>query len=939
VFPVDDFLPQLKDESERYLNIDPQTALRLGQTLVQESGALGLPEHAALGLLAVGDAYRALGRNEDAVVAMEDAGRIFLAHGNEVGWARSRIGWIVASHRLGHGEAALAVVERAREIFVRHENRYRAATLDLNAGWICYEMGDYDAALAHYDRALAIYQSLGPLGETRAALVKMNQAILLTDLGDFQRALELHEETRQVYLRHGETVSANKQEHNVAFVYAAQGQYTRALHHYGQVSEAHERAGIEISAAWVAVDMVECYLTLNHLDEALTLSEETIARFERCGAPTEAAKARFLCALAQQRLGNSARAQSLLAEADEAFMAAGMAIHSGLVTLQRALLHLGDEDWRAARSAAERARALFAERGLAIREAQANLALAQAAIGLGDEQAAMHRARAVLLVATQRDVQWLAHEAQHILGRVAERRGDLRAALDAYERAVTSIEQMQSALAVELRANYLDDKRRVYGDAIAASLRIGMPERAFAYLERAKSRALVDYLASNLEVRARAPDGGNPDLLDALARLRQEHNWFYNRLYRYGLVEREDGGPTLSDDALRAAIREREKQIARLLERVALDRTEGLPLGVAQITAENAIPRLDADTALLEYFLDTESAVAFVVTAGGLDAVPLAARPREIQRLLQQWQLNLAMAARTAAAGGTLDGLVRNARGILAALYHALIAPTAAHLAGYERLVVVPYGVTHAVPFQALFDGERHLIEAVEVSVSPSSSLLRLAAARPRHTGRNLLIVAHSDGGRLPAVLEEARAVGALFPATVYVERDATRENLIAAAPRHTVLHLAAHGEARLDNPAFAHLQLADGQLSVVDTFNLRLDGALVTLSACETGRSVVTGGDELIGLSRGFLYAGASTLVQSLWRVEDTATARLMAAFYRGLRAGARKGAALRAAQRALYADAAHPYFWGAFQVIGDSGPLSSGAAVGAGGTSDGDG
>ncbi len=95
-------------------------------------------------------------------------------------------------------------------------------------------------------------------------------------------------------------------------------------------------------------------------------------------------------------------------------------------------------------------------------------------------------------------------------------------------------------------------------------------------------------------------------------------------------------------------------------------------------------------------------------------------------------------------------------------------------------------------------------------------------------------------------------------------------------------MHLAAHGEARLDNPTFAHLQLADGQLTTADVFNLALDGALVTLSACETGRSVVTGGDELIGLARGFLYAGAATLVQSLWRVEDGSTARLMERFYR---------------------------------------------------------
>jgi CHAT domain-containing protein len=182
-------------------------------------------------------------------------------------------------------------------------------------------------------------------------------------------------------------------------------------------------------------------------------------------------------------------------------------------------------------------------------------------------------------------------------------------------------------------------------------------------------------------------------------------------------------------------------------------------------------------------------------------------------------------------------------------------------------------------------------------------------------------VLAYSDGGRLPGVLDEARMVSALLPGACYVEAAATRDRLVDA-PGHAVVHLAAHGEARLDNPVFAYVKLADGQLGVADVFNLRLDGALVTLSACEMGQNAVAGGDELVGLSRGFLYAGASTLVQSSWRVEDRSTAELMARFYRALSAGRPKGAALREAQLALLGDGAPPYVWGAFQLIGDFGP-----------------
>jgi len=89
--------------------------------------------------------------------------------------------------------------------------------------------------------------------------------------------------------------------------------------------------------------------------------------------------------------------------------------------------------------------------------------------------------------------------------------------------------------------------------------------------------------------------------------------------------------------------------------------------------------------------------------------------------------------------------------------------------------------------------------------------------------------------------------VSDLLGGACFLEGEATRANVLAEAPRRDVVHLAAHGEARLDNPLFAHVNLADGQLSMVDVFNLRLDGALVTLSACETGRSAVVGGDELV--------------------------------------------------------------------------------------------
>jgi CHAT domain-containing protein len=158
----------------------------------------------------------------------------------------------------------------------------------------------------------------------------------------------------------------------------------------------------------------------------------------------------------------------------------------------------------------------------------------------------------------------------------------------------------------------------------------------------------------------------------------------------------------------------------------------------------------------------------------------------------------------------------------------------------------------------------------------------------------------------------------------LHAEGEATRAAL--QAPPRQVLHLAAHGHYRLDQPDLSYVQLADGQLYTDDLLQQDLSYELVTLSACETGRARATGG-ELIGLGRGFLYAGAGALVTSLWPVVDAVTLSLMQHFYSALRTGGSKAAALRDAQRGLLQEdhGRHPAFWGAFQLIGDARPLSN--------------
>jgi CHAT domain-containing protein len=131
-------------------------------------------------------------------------------------------------------------------------------------------------------------------------------------------------------------------------------------------------------------------------------------------------------------------------------------------------------------------------------------------------------------------------------------------------------------------------------------------------------------------------------------------------------------------------------------------------------------------------------------------------------------------------------------------------------------------------------------------------------------------------------------------------------------------LHLACHGLFRADNPMFSSLKLHDGWLTAADVMQLDLTGALVTLSACESGRNEVFAGDELIGLTRAFLGVGAPALVVSLWLVQDETTASLMEKYYEQLRDGAGPAEALRTAQLAIMEERPHPYYWAPFVLVG---------------------
>ena len=177
----------------------------------------------------------------------------------------------------------------------------------------------------------------------------------------------------------------------------------------------------------------------------------------------------------------------------------------------------------------------------------------------------------------------------------------------------------------------------------------------------------------------------------------------------------------------------------------------------------------------------------------------------------------------------------------------------------------------------------------------------------------------------LPGTKKELSSISELYTSkTLKYEEESTEEFLKKEANNYNIIHLATHGNFNSEQPLYSFLLFApteneDGQLAVHEVFGLNLNARLVTLSACQTGLGDISQGDELVGLSRGFLYAGASAIIVSLWSVADDPTAILMTRFHSYL-ANHSLLTALTLAQRDVIKKYDNPYYWAPFLLIGNS-------------------
>ncbi|MCL6526774.1 MAG: CHAT domain-containing protein [Thermaceae bacterium] len=897
----------LKAQVDRYKDTDSALALLAGERAAEAAAYVDDPRAQPLGEWALALGLTVRGDFTAAIPHYEQARARFTALGLSEEAARAAVRQVQALAMMGDLSGARELAEQTREVFLRLGLLRDAANVGINLGIILSRLGRIPEAEAALRGALEGLLAIGDeLGVAKAhsnlGQLYQQQDRLSEAVGEFETALEIFRQRGQVQLEAGTSL-------NLALLYRKEGRLTAAL---GLLDRVRQTYGDQAhpDAVFAGLEEARTYLELNLLDEAERLAEELVGTFAQRRMELEQAEALVVLGLAQAKAHRLGPARARLEQAEGLWKRLGNRLQAALTGVYIANLRLQEGrngDWSALEAAvlgSARAAADLTEMPSA--KALGLSIMAESLLEMGNPSRARLALEEAAALLSGLEVPGLQIRLEGLLGRAALP-ADPEAAEAHFKRAVALLEGVRSGLGVdEFRTAYLGDKLDAYANLVDLLLDAHRDVEAFEYAERAKSRALVELLAARGE-QEEPQETQNERLEQELV---QARSWLDRLLLEEGAFDRDR----------QARVAEAENRVLRLLRELERQGRSGLaPL--SQIGLEEFQKVCPPDMVLLEYFSTARGLVAFVLEGQALRGVRELGSLAEITQALERLEFFLHRVAQGEPFAQIYgeEVLQASVNEQLRALHRLLLEPLNLSLEG-RSLLVVPHGVLHRVPFAALLGERGYLLDQAEVSLAPSAALYTLWRRR-KGSPKGPLVAFGVPLEGLPQATEEVEAIARIArQAHKFTGAAASMGHFFDQAETAQVLHLATHGVFRPDNPMFSGLRLSDGWLTARDLYRLRLRAELVVLSACETGVSTPVGGDELLGLARGFLFAGAPCLVASLWPVRDEVTALLMAEFYRHLQAGATVSSALRTAQQTLRKAYPNPYYWAAFGITGDA-------------------
>jgi CHAT domain-containing protein len=891
----------VRDQAARFLGSDPTTSVRLAEALaraVARSQTTVATRARAITERCRAEAAAFTGRLSTADAHYRAASEAARRDGDPGLEGQILTGWVGVLGALDRHAHSRSIAHRAQQLLSEVGDQAYLGKLFGNLGNLAYHRERYDEAHRWYARAATSFDEAGLRDRTWVGLV-INEAVALTNLsrlGDARRRFMHAEETSAelgLDLLHGQALLDR------AHLERLQGDYRECLTCLESAYDIFGPRDARDLVAAAARERATTYLELGMPVEANESASLAAVNFESEGMSQDAALARVQEARALIELGRSADALKVLESAEAVFATEGLAGRRAVCRLWRAegLRREG----RRADAAPVLAGAIRSLRRMKVSAPLSSALMLRARLHHEDGRHALAARSASEALSTGRRLppshraELLAQGARVVRGQrpeVARRRLD---------RAVELLEDARPLVpGAEYRARTFARQVDVYLDLIDVLLDEGALtfDRAHALAQAARARAFRDrrsaaarsFDEASLESRAR---------LGALVRALEEAEASGNDALRRS-HHREI---TTLERTLHQSLRRHEAEAD-----TADSRREGDPLDADAVAA-----RLDRSTVIVSYLVVGTRILVLVLGRDRRVMQVLTANLTEVEAAIGRlhFQIDTLALGGSALAGGFLH---RSTESALVALWRALLAPVEACLDGVSRVVIVPHRELHRVPFECLHDGAVHLDERWTIARAATAD--GPTGGRPR---RGPVVVSGSTTGGLVAVTDEVDAVAeTLSRGSREVRRldDPSTAELLEAVRSGRIIHLAAHGVFREDNPMFSRIATSDGALFVADVWGGRVDADLVVLSACNSGRVFPGRGDDLSGVTHAFLAAGARQLVASHWRVHDEATADVMRSFHRAYAEDPRgdAAAALRRVRREVRQRWPHPFYWGGF-------------------------
>lgn len=843
----------------------------------------------------------------------------------------------------------------------------QAAETWLGLGLVYKSLGDLRASLEAYQEALSYYESSDRILDAAYSLNQIGK--IHYELGDYQKAVEVYQQAIIFYGQGGDLRGKAYALNNLGAVYEPLGKFQEALEVYTQALELHEQANNRVGLASSLNNLGLLYDALGNFELSLDYYKRSLSLWQELEHAEGEASTLNNIGLYHESQDDFDEALRSFQQALRRYQQIGDRRGEATTLNNIGFTYTRLENWNAAQESYQQALPLWEEIGnrSGLGSTLNNIGVVYAALGEFDRALEFYQQALVI----RQEIGDRSREALSLYRIAIAHRanGNQDDSLSAIQAAIEIIEDLRTnVVSQDLRTSFFASKQEYYEFYIDLLMELdqqnpgqGYDGLALAVSERAKARSLLDLLA---EMSGEVQRGIDPQMLAEKQQIQQQLAATEERRIQLLSQQHTDSQKNAIDRELEELLIKYRSILGKI--RATSPRyaalTQPEPLNLAEIQ-ERVI---DKDSLLLTYSIGEKRSFLWAVTYNSISSYELPGREvleAETKKFRDSFILGNLRIRRS---------LAENAAKKLGKI---LLEP----LSNYQdktRVLIVPDGVLNFVPFVALAyqssDEEyRPLIITREVVTLPSASVL--AVLRNEILGRKpaeryLAIFADPVFGinderldntnginstslppdleqsaresgilfdRLPFTQMEAEQIVSLFPAESFSKEygfRATRE--VATSDKmseYRIIHYATHGILNSKNPELSGLVLSlvnsegqpvNGFVRLHDIFNLNLPADLVVLSACETGLGQQVRGEGLVGLTRGFMYAGAARVVVSLWSVDDQATAELMVLFYRYMiQNGLSPAAALRQAQLEIWQNSQwhSPYYWAGFTIQGE--------------------